>query len=213
MGNRRRRRKTAQIAGSLMKGPPVPFIRPPWKRTSRRSSDGRERSCSRVRRPSRSATGFLHGRQRSRPSAPRRLVRRLGHRECRRGPWHPTVRSVPVPVPDNDGFPRGNLSSPIRPRRPEQTSHVKPTNGVISTDLDVLDPVEGRMNEFAAPDGLSLEDLQWCLAQVARGQPIRAASVTSFDPASDVTGRAATSAVGAILALVAAVAASSRSQT
>jgi len=83
----------------------------------------------------------------------------------------------------------------------------------VHLDLDVLDPVEGRMNEFAAPDGLRLEDRQWCLAQVARHQPIRAASVTSFDPASDVTGRAATSAVGVILALVAAVAASSRSQT
>jgi hypothetical protein len=65
-------------------GHPVPCIRPPWKRTSRRSSDGRERSCSRVRRPSRSATGLPARRQRSRPHAPRRLVQRLGHRECRR---------------------------------------------------------------------------------------------------------------------------------
>ena len=83
----------------------------------------------------------------------------------------------------------------------------------VHLDLDVLDPVEGRMNEFAAPDGLSLDDLKRCLAQVASRQQIRAASVTAFDPASDVTGRAATAAVGAILALVAAAAASSRSQT
>jgi arginase len=83
----------------------------------------------------------------------------------------------------------------------------------VHLDLDVLDPGEGRMNAFAAPDGLSLDDLKWCLAQVAGCQPIRAASVTSFDPASDVTGRAADAAAGAILALVAAAAASSRSQT
>ncbi len=82
----------------------------------------------------------------------------------------------------------------------------------VHLDLDVLDPVEGRMNEFAAPDGLSLDNLKWCLAQVASSQSIRAASVTAFDPGSDVTGRAATTAVGAILALVAAAAASLRSQ-
>ena len=69
------------------------------------------------------------------------------------------------------------------------------------------------MNEFAAPDGLSLDDLKWCLAQIASRQPIRAASVTAFDPACDVTGRAVPAAVGAILALVAAAAASACSQT
>jgi len=83
----------------------------------------------------------------------------------------------------------------------------------VHVDLDVLDPVEGRMNDFAAPDGLRLDDLKWCLAQIARSQPIRAASVTAFDPATDGTGRAATAAVSAILAVVTAAAASSRSQT
>jgi arginase len=83
----------------------------------------------------------------------------------------------------------------------------------VHLDLDVLDPVEGRMNEFAAPDGLSLDDLKWCLAQIASSQPIRAASVTAFDPASDTTGRAAMVAMAAILALVAAAAASARSYT
>jgi arginase len=83
----------------------------------------------------------------------------------------------------------------------------------VHLDLDVLDPVEGRMNGFAVPDGLSLDDLKWCFAQIASRQAIRAASVTAFDPASDVTGRAATAVVGAILALVATSAASARSQT
>jgi Arginase family len=83
----------------------------------------------------------------------------------------------------------------------------------VHLDLDVLDPVEGRMNEFAAPDGLSPDDLKRCLAQIASSQPIRAASVTAFDPASDTTGRAAMVAMAAILALVAAAAASARSYT
>ena len=57
-------------------------------------------------------------------------------------------------------------------------------------DVDVLDPVEGRMNEFAASAGLSLQDLKWCLMQIAGTEPIRAASVTAYDPAADATGRA-----------------------
>jgi arginase len=82
----------------------------------------------------------------------------------------------------------------------------------VHVDLDVLDPVEGRMNEFAVPDGLRLDDLEWCLAQIASRQPIRAASVTAFDPARDATGRATATAVRAVLTLVAAAAASLRSQ-
>ena len=95
------------------------------------------------------------------------------------------------------------------PKMLSSQGRISDSPAYVHLDLDVLDPVEGRMNEFAAPDGLSLDDLKWCLAQVASRQPIRAASVTAFDPASDVTGRAATAAVGAILALVAAAAASS----
>jgi hypothetical protein len=52
------------------------------------------------------------------------------------------------------------------------------------------------MNEFAAPDGLSVDELKWCLAQIAGSQSIRAASVTAYDPAADAAGRAAGSATG-----------------
>lgn len=38
MGSRKRRRETAQSPGIMMEGHPVPFVRPPWKRTFRRSS-------------------------------------------------------------------------------------------------------------------------------------------------------------------------------
>ena len=65
------------------------------------------------------------------------------------------------------------------------------------------------MNDFAAPDGLSMDDLTWCLAGIAHRHCIHAASVTAYDPAADTTGRAARSAIGAVVALVAAVAASS----
>jgi arginase len=87
------------------------------------------------------------------------------------------------------------------------------SSAYVHLDLDVLDPIEGPMNEFAAQGGLSVDDLKWCLAQIAGSQAVRAASVTAYDPAADATGRAAGSAIGSVLALVAAIAASSRSRT
>ncbi len=42
----------------MMTGRPIPPVHPPWRRTFRRSSGGRKRSCWRVRRPSRPATGL-----------------------------------------------------------------------------------------------------------------------------------------------------------
>ena len=61
------------------------------------------------------------------------------------------------------------------------------------------DPIEGRMNEFAAHDGLTLDELKWCFTQIASSPPIRAASVTAYDPAIDVSGRATVSGVSAVL--------------
>jgi arginase len=69
----------------------------------------------------------------------------------------------------------------------------------VHLDLDVLDPVEGRMNHSAAPDGLSVDDLNWSLARVADSHCILAASVTAYDPAADTTGQAQRSAIGAVL--------------
>jgi arginase family enzyme len=81
--------------------------------------------------------------------------------------------------------------------------------GYVHVDLDVLDPAEGRMNEFAAGGGLSAQDLHWCLELIFSCRFIRAASLTAYDPAADVSGDAGRSALRAVDSIVAAAAAHS----
>lgn len=60
----------------------------------------------------------------------------------------------------------------------------------LHVDLDVLDPSEGRVNEFSAPGGLMTDDLVDAIASLAAGYPLAAASVTAYDPDLDDDGRA-----------------------
>jgi arginase len=71
----------------------------------------------------------------------------------------------------------------------------------LHVDLDVLDPREGRVNQFAAPDGLSVPDLLESVARIGAGVPVRAAALTAYDPALDPDGRIAAAAIGVALAL------------
>ncbi len=103
-------------------GHSVPIVRPHWKRTFRRSNDERGPFCWRVRKQSRSATGLpAPPAAVGSPRSSRRLVRRVGNRECRRNPRNSAVRSVPIPFLDDDGLARGHLSGLIRSRQPEPT--------------------------------------------------------------------------------------------
>ena len=55
----------------------------------------------------------------------------------------------------------------------------------LHVDLDVLDPSEGRANEYAAPGGLLAADIERVVAAVGERAPIRGAAVTAYDPAAD----------------------------
>jgi arginase len=59
----------------------------------------------------------------------------------------------------------------------------------LHIDLDVLDPSEGRANHFAAPGGLSADAVEQVLSAVTGGLAVRAAALTSYDPAADAEGR------------------------
>lgn len=59
----------------------------------------------------------------------------------------------------------------------------------VHVDLDVLDPSEGRANEFAAPGGLPLHDLLSLLTDVAARSPLAGAALTAYDPSLDADGR------------------------
>jgi arginase len=72
----------------------------------------------------------------------------------------------------------------------------------LHLDLDVLDPSEGQVNSYSAPGGLSCEDVIWAIDEIKRSFHLYAASLTSFDPAVDVDGRALDAALTLGVALV-----------
>lgn len=59
----------------------------------------------------------------------------------------------------------------------------------VHVDLDVLDPAEGRANAYAAPDGLSLDDLVDAIGMITERFTICASAITAYDPAYDHDGR------------------------
>jgi arginase family enzyme len=59
----------------------------------------------------------------------------------------------------------------------------------------VLDPSEGRANEFAEPRGLSRDQVEQAIAAVRERFDVRATMLAAFDPAADPSGRAARAAL------------------
>jgi len=72
----------------------------------------------------------------------------------------------------------------------------------LHLDLDVLDPSEGRVNPYAAPDGLTRAEVEWAIKAIGGALPLRAASLTAYDPAGDSDGRAGETALALAAALV-----------
>jgi arginase len=59
----------------------------------------------------------------------------------------------------------------------------------LHVDLDALDPGEGIANRYAAPGGLTLDQLLWGISLVADRFEIAAAAITAYEPAADADGR------------------------
>jgi arginase len=77
----------------------------------------------------------------------------------------------------------------------------------VHVDLDVLDPAtEGRANAFAAPDGLTLDEVAAVIRRAARDFHVRGAGLTAYDPAFDEDGRVCRAAL-TLLAILGDVAA------
>jgi arginase len=74
------------------------------------------------------------------------------------------------------------------------TTAVRPAGAAepcyVHLDLDVLDLSLGRVNNYAAEGGLSVGEVRETLRRIAGQGGIAAASVTSFDPQADSSGRA-----------------------
>jgi arginase len=72
----------------------------------------------------------------------------------------------------------------------------------LHLDLDVLDPSEGRANEYAAPGGVSAAALLDFCGALGRHAPPAAATVSAYDPAVDADGRVCRAALAAVDALL-----------
>ena len=61
----------------------------------------------------------------------------------------------------------------------------------LHVDLDVLDPSQGRANEFAVPPGIAADELVAAVRAVARDRVLAAVTLSAYDPSYDADGRAA----------------------
>ena len=65
----------------------------------------------------------------------------------------------------------------------------------VHLDLDVLDSGVAAANKFAVPGGLTIEDIEFALSQIAGTFRIAGVSLTAYDPSADGDGAAANSAI------------------
>jgi arginase len=68
----------------------------------------------------------------------------------------------------------------------------------LHIDLDVLDPAEWRVNQFAAPGGLTLTELLGIINLVREHFTLAAAAITAYDPEYDEDEKAARAAVAVV---------------
>ncbi len=71
-----------------------------------------------------------------------------------------------------------------------------PTGLYLHLDLDVLDSEEARVNIYSVPDGLSAVQLTTQVRSLLDTRPVRAVSLTAYDPECDSEGRVPPIAMG-----------------
>lgn len=65
----------------------------------------------------------------------------------------------------------------------------------VHLDLDVLDAAVASANSYAISGGLTIEDVEYTLAEIARDFRITAVTLSAYDPAADTSGDAARAAI------------------
>jgi arginase family enzyme len=65
----------------------------------------------------------------------------------------------------------------------------------VHLDLDVLDSAVASANFYALSGGLTLEDVEYALSEIARDFRITAVTLSAYDPAADTSGDAARAAI------------------
>jgi arginase len=64
-----------------------------------------------------------------------------------------------------------------------------PSGLYLHVDLDVLDSAEAKVNIYSAPDGLTAAQLETQVRSLLEAGPVRAVSLTAYDPEIDAEGR------------------------
>jgi len=70
----------------------------------------------------------------------------------------------------------------------------------VHLDLDVLDASVAAANSFAVKGGLTVEDVEYALSEIARQFRIAGITLSAYDPAADTDGAAAKAAIRLICA-------------
>jgi arginase len=88
----------------------------------------------------------------------------------------------------------------------EAIEAVEPSGVYLHVDLDVLDPEDGRANIYSAPGGVRSAQLEAIVVALLERVPVRALSLTAYDPQADADGRVPPIALGLLRQLAAATA-------
>jgi arginase len=65
----------------------------------------------------------------------------------------------------------------------------------VHLDLDVLDATVAAANRYAVTGGLTIEDVEHALSQIARLLPVAGLTLSAYDPGVDAEGEAAEAAI------------------
>lgn len=116
----------------------------------------------------------------------------------------PTDRVVLVGARDLEPSERERLDASaiveLEPRDAGRLAAMMPAAERVSLhiDLDVLDPLHGRANQYAVPPGLSPDELVDAVRAVVAGPQLAAVTVSAYDPAFDPTGSVRRAALAAL---------------
>jgi arginase len=90
----------------------------------------------------------------------------------------------------------------IRSKLPMTLSSIRQqaTDMYVHLDLDVLDAGVASANKFAVSGGLTIDEVEFSLGQIARNFRIGAVTLSAYDPAGDTNGEAGRAAIHLICA-------------
>jgi arginase len=86
-------------------------------------------------------------------------------------------------------LPPGEVNSDDAVARAADDMDPPPTGLYLHLDLDVLDSEEARVNIYSVPDGLRAAQLTSQVRSLLETRPVRAVSLTAYDPECDPEGR------------------------